>query len=246
MFTYGVVLAAGRGIRMDTDFPKPALVVNGKPMIERIVESLEEAPVDKTIVVVGYKKEVIIDILKERVTYVVQKELTGTASAVKEVLPLLKDDSQVIILPGDIAFLDVITVKEILTSHTQSQNDLTVVSMKVPNPTGFGRIIRKPYLRIVEEKETSEVEKKIQEVNTGIMVVRSDILIKDLDLITNHNHSGEYYLTDLVEIVSPKAQVGVHLMDSFIPVMGVNDRDTLDKLQKKVKNHWQNPHNVVK
>lgn len=231
---------------MDTNIPKPAMMVDGKPMVERIVDSLEAAVVDQIIVVVGYKKEIIMDILKERVTYIEQRELTGTATAVKDVVPYLKDESQVIIFPGDIPYLNKETVSNILENHFLNQNNLTVVSMEVPRPTGFGRIVRKPRIRIVEEVDASVEEKAIREVNTGIIVAQTRVIKENINLITNNNKSGEYYLTDLIEIVSSKAQVGIFLMTDFMPVIGVNDRQTLNNLQKKVKKHWQKDQNVVK
>ncbi len=247
MFTYGIVLAAGRGARMDSDVPKPAIIVDGKPIIKRIVDSLRGAAIDEIIVVVGYKKEYIEAILKNEVTYVVQKELSGTATAVKEVVPYIEEKSEVIIIPGDIPYLNKETVQSILNFHHISHNDLTVVSMSLEDPTGYGRIIKdQNRVKIVEERDATESEKKIKEVNTGIIVTMEKVIKDNIGKINNNNQKGEYYLTDIVELASLNNQVGVYHMANSIPVIGVNDLNALNSLQEKVKNNWQNDENVVK
>jgi bifunctional UDP-N-acetylglucosamine pyrophosphorylase/glucosamine-1-phosphate N-acetyltransferase len=248
MYTYGIVLAAGRGLRMDSTVPKPAIVVDGKPIIERIVDSLVHPFVDENIVVVGYKKEFIKNILKDRVRYVIQNELTGTATAVKEVAPVLQGDSRVIILPGDIPYINPETIGAIIDYHTQSGNDLTVVSMYLQDPTGFGRIIHVDgrFVRIVEERDATPAEKGIHEVNTGIIVAKTGLIKENIGKITNNNQKGEYYLTDIVEIVLKDYKVGSYFIRNSLVVMGANDKDTLDKLIKKVNKCWQKSENVVK
>ena len=171
MFTYGIVLAAGRGARMDSDVPKPAIIVDGKPIIKRIVDSLRGAAIDEIIVVVGYKKEHIQAILKNEVTYVVQKELSGTATAVKEVVPYIEEKSEVIIIPGDIPYLNKETVQSILNFHHIGHNDLTVVSMSLEDPTGYGRIIKDQIGLRLWKKEMLLKAKKIKEVHRIIVTL---------------------------------------------------------------------------
>jgi bifunctional UDP-N-acetylglucosamine pyrophosphorylase/glucosamine-1-phosphate N-acetyltransferase len=119
--------------------------------------------------------------------------------------------------------------------------------MSLEDPTGYGRIIKdQNRVKIVEERDATESEKKIKEVNTGIIVTLEKVIKDNIGKINNNNQKGEYYLTDIVELASLNNQVGVYHMANSIPVIGVNDLNALNSLQEKVKNNWQNDENVVK
>lgn len=143
---YGLVLAAGKGTRMKTEMPKCAYSILKKPMIEYIVEKLEKTRIDETVVVVGHKKDVIMDILGDRVKYAEQTEQLGTGHAALSAESILADKEGVtLILPGDMPLMNIKLTDKLLKAHEEMGNDLTVVSMVFDNPKSYGRIVRDKY-----------------------------------------------------------------------------------------------------
>lgn len=225
--TYALVLAAGKGTRMKTELPKCAYPILKKPMISYIVEKLERSAIDETVVVVGHKKEVLKDILKDRVTYVEQKEMLGTGHAALQAESVLADKEGVtLILPGDMPLMPVKLTNKILNAHEQMGNDLTVVSMNFNNPKSYGRILRDKYgmvSAIVEDKDCSDEQKRIKEVNSGVYVVDNKILFKILKQIKLNDRKGEYYITDMVALMKHDYKVGAFGVYDAHLMMGVND-----------------------
>jgi bifunctional UDP-N-acetylglucosamine pyrophosphorylase/glucosamine-1-phosphate N-acetyltransferase len=225
--TYGLVLAAGKGTRMKTEMPKCAYPILKKPMIEYIVEKLEKTKIEETVVVVGHQKEVLMDILKDRVHYAEQTEQLGTGHAALSAAPILEDKEGVtFILPGDMPLMEIKLTDKILKAHEEMGNDLTVVSMVFDNPKSYGRIVRDQYgaiAAIVEDKDCTGEQKKIQEVNSGVYVVNNKALFKVLRTIKKNERKGEYYLTDIVALMRHDYKIGSFVVRDAYQMMGVND-----------------------
>lgn len=242
MKKYAIILAAGKGTRMKTCLPKCAYPLLKKPMIAYIVENLKNTQLlDDLIVVVGHKKEIIHDILNDTVLYATQEEQLGTGHAVLMAKDLITDkDGYTIILPGDMPLIDESVIKEAIDAHIKQRHDLTVVTTIVDEPFGYGRIIRNGnhlLTEIVEENDATESQKEIKEINTGIYIVKNDILFDSLSKIDNKNAKGEYYLTDIVKILkNQEALMGAHILKTSYKAMGVNDLYALSIAESKLRN----------
>ena len=253
MMNNAIILAAGKGTRMKTELPKCAFPLLKKPMVTYIIEALESINVDQIICVVGHKKEVLQDILKDRVKYAIQEEQLGTGHAVKCALDFIDDNGYTIILPGDTPLIDKEILDQLIEVHKSNKNDFTIGTIVLDNPFGFGRIVRdssNSVLRIVEEKDASEEERKIKEINTGLFLVDNFLLKKALLEIKNNNAKGEYYLTDIVEILSKEAKIGTFTIKDTYKLNGINDLYTLSLVEKQfreaiLKKHMLNGVNIV-
>ena len=227
MKKYGLILAAGKGTRMHSDLPKCGYPILRKPMIEYIVENMEHSMIDEVVVVVGHKKEYIQDILKDRVKYAVQEEQLGTGHAVLQTEDILANkEGYTYIIPGDVPLINKDVINKILSAHEEMGNDLTVVSMVVEYPKGYGRILRDEYgtiISIVEENDANEYEKAIKEVNTGIYVVDNKKMFNVLSKIKLNERKNEYYLTDMVELMARDYKVNSFKVRDPHITMGVND-----------------------
>lgn len=247
--TYAIILAAGKGTRMKTEIPKCAYPILRKPMISYIVEKLENSSeVDEIVCVVGYKKEVFYELLQNRVTFAVQEQQLGTANAVYSAKPVLEGKEGVtFIIPGDVPLMSVKLTDKIIRAHNAMGNDLTVVSMKVDNPKGYGRIIRNKYdvvEKIIEEKDANEYEKQVKEVNSGVYVVNNKHLFEVLRHIKTQNKQEEYYLTDIVELMSKEYKVGVFTVRDTNQVMGVNDLYHISIAEKMLRDFINREHMI--
>ena len=253
MMNNAIILAAGKGTRMKTELPKCAFPILKKPMVTYIIEALESISIDQIICVVGHKKEVLQDILKDRVKYAIQEEQLGTGHAVKCALDFIDDNGYTIILPGDTPLIDKEILDQLIEVHKSNKNDFTIGTIVLENPFGFGRIVRdssNSVLRIVEEKDASEEERKIKEINTGLFLVDNFLLKKALLEIKNNNAKGEYYLTDIVESLSKEAKIGTFTIKDAYKLNGINDLYTLSLVEKKcreaiLKKHMLNGVNIV-
>ena len=253
MMNNAIILAAGKGTRMKTELPKCAFPLLKKPMVTYIIEALESISIDQIICVVGHKKEVLQDILKDRVKYAIQEEQLGTGHAVKCALDFIDDNGYTIILPGDTPLIDKEILDQLIEVHKSNKNDFTIGTIVLDNPFGFGRIVRdssNSVLRIVEEKDASEEERKIKEINTGLFLVDNFLLKKALLEIKNNNAKGEYYLTDIVEILSKEAKIGTFTIKDTYKLNGINDLYTLSLVEKQfreaiLKKHMLNGVNIV-
>lgn len=248
MKRYAIVLAAGKGTRMKTELPKCAYPLLKKPMIAYIIENVQNShTTDEIIVVVGHKREVIQEILGDRVAYAVQNEQLGTGHAVRMAEPFILDkDGATIILPGDMPLVDTLTIERAFQEHYERRNDLTVVTTKLEDPSGYGRILRDEsgYLTgIIEHHEASVIQRGIDEINTGVYIVRNDVLFEALAKVDNNNSKKEYYLTDIVNIIRSDGHViGTYFCRDSTKTMGVNDLYSLSiaeaKLRDAINRQW--------
>jgi bifunctional UDP-N-acetylglucosamine pyrophosphorylase/glucosamine-1-phosphate N-acetyltransferase len=247
MKKYALILAAGKGTRMKTELPKCAYPLIRKPMIAYIVENIRNSKsIDEIIVVVGHKREVIQDILGDTVKYALQTEQLGTGHAVMVAEALLSDlEGDTMILPGDMPLVDDIVIEKVFHEHLERRHDMTVVTTKIEDPSGYGRIIRNEsgYLdSIIEHHEATSSQKMIDEINTGMYVVKNKILFSALKKINNDNMKHEYYLTDIVNIIKNDGFViGTFYLKESYKAMGVNDLYSLSiaeaKLRLKINKH---------
>ncbi len=231
-----IVLAAGKGKRMKSSLPKVLHPFLGKPMLGRVIESVRKTEADKLIVVIP-PFEVVERFVKdnyEDVETVIQDEPLGTGDAVKRALPLIEEEGYSLIVPGDVPLMDTSTLKEL--SGFKGKADLVVVTTVLEDPFGYGRIVRDKegnIERIVEEKDADEDVRKIREVNTGVYLVRNELLHRYLDLLGKENAQGEYYLTDIVALaVKDGGVVKPFLVEDHVQFSGVNTRSQLVELEK--------------
>jgi len=232
-----VIIAAGLGKRMKSDLPKVLHKLNGKCLVEYVVETAEKFGANPIIAIVGYKKELVIQQLGSRIQYAVQEQQLGTGHAVLQAEPLLKDYSgSILILSGDVPLLRVETVQKLAEMHHSGNNACTIVTCILENPTGYGRILRRndgAVAAIVEEKDASNAQRQIKEINSGIYMVQAPVLFEALHHIDNHNRQGEYYLPDIVPyILSINLRVGGLRSSNPLEIAGVNSKEELEALEK--------------
>lgn len=235
---YGIVIAAGKGTRMITEMPKCAFPLLKKPMIEYVVDALKKAKLDSTICVVGHKKEVFEELLKDKVSYAIQEEQLGTAHAVLMTKDFIKDDGYSVIVPGDKPLIDDEMINSLIKSHLKNGNDLTVGVRYVDNPKGFGRILRDENLnvvRVIEEKDATTAVKKIREENSGIYCVNNKLLFEAIGKINNENARHEYYLSDIIRILADNHKVDTYTFDDSFKLNGINDLPTLAMFEEDLK-----------
>ncbi len=227
MKKYALILAAGKGTRMRTELPKCAFPILKKPMIEYIIENIEKSVIDETVVIVGHKKEVLEQILGDRVTYAFQAEQLGTGHAVLAAASVLEDkEGLTFILPGDMPLMEYPLMDKIIRAHSEMGNDLTIVSMKMEYPKGYGRIVRDEYgevTGIVEENDCSDSQKLIQEVNSSVYIVNNKLLFEYAKKIKRNERKGEFYLTDIVALMHQDRKVNTFIVRNPMVTMGIND-----------------------
>jgi len=235
-----VVLAAGKGTRMNSEEPKCAHYIIDKTMIEYVIDSLNGAKITDIITVVGYKREVIQSILKDRCRYVVQDEQLGTAHAVLMAEPLLKDKEGITLIAiGDMPFVSKTTYSNLIAAHIQENADLTILTTEHPNPYGYGRIIRNEndeILEIVEEKDCTKAQRSIQEINASVYAVDNKKLFAAIKEIKSNNNQKEYYLTDIVKIFKEKGyKVFGYKASDYKEISGINDKIQLAEMEEELR-----------
>ncbi len=239
MKKFAIVLAAGKGTRMKTELPKCAFPILKKPMIEYIVENIEKSVVDESVCVIGYQKEIFENMLEGRVEFAYQEQQLGTGHAVMATKDIMANKrGTTIILLGDMPLIDHKIINKVMSYHCDRGNDLTVVTTEFENPKGYGRIIRNEYRNIeaiVEHNDCTDEQKRIKEINTGIYVVNNSDLYKVLDNIKINERKGEYYLTDIVEIMKKDYIVGTFVLWDNTKVMGVNDLFSVSVAEKVLR-----------
>lgn len=233
---HAVVLAAGQGTRMKSKLHKVLHPVCGKPMVQHVVDTLAAMQVEDIVVVVGHGADAVQAELGDGVTYARQEKQLGTAHAVQQAAPFLLDkEGTTFLLYGDVPLLSVETLTALRSYHEEQQAAATVLTAVLPNPTGYGRIVRNEtgeVLRIVEHKDASSEERAIQEINTGIYCFDNLKLWKALKEVKNDNVQGEYYLTDCVGILRNQGEKVVGFAaDDPDETMGINDRVQLSEAE---------------
>lgn len=236
-----IILAAGKGTRMLSELPKCAYPFYGKPMIVYIINMCKKIQIDDICVVVGHKKESIENLLKDKVKYAYQKEQLGTANAVLAAKDFLERHNEgiTLIFPGDMPLIDGDVINNLIREHIENNNDLTILTTQIKNPTGYGRIIRQDgqIIKIIEEKDADDSVKAINEINTGLYCITTNLLEKALSKVDNNNNKGEYYLTDIVKILSGDKKVKAYLTEYDFKLTGINDLYTLSLVEKEYQKY---------
>ncbi|MFA5577700.1 MAG: bifunctional UDP-N-acetylglucosamine diphosphorylase/glucosamine-1-phosphate N-acetyltransferase GlmU [Tissierellaceae bacterium] len=231
-----IILAAGQGTRMKSKKNKVLHTVCGKPMLEYVIRASEGAQVEKNIVIVGRDGEEVREYFKGKAVKfksqpIGEEEPYGTGFAVMQAVEYIEDDSTVLILTGDIPLIRDRTIENLFKYHNDNGLDATVLTAILEDTAGYGRIVREQggdISKIVEEKDASPEEKAIKEINSGIFCFRGRLLKYALGKIDNANAQGEYYLTDVIEILKNDGyRLGAYIIEDPIEIHGVNSRSQL-------------------
>lgn len=249
---YVIILAGGIGKRMKSDLPKVLHLIGGIPMIIRIIETVNKLNPTKIIIVVGIHYERIKKVIDQynfhNIEYAYQENPLGTGNAVKSTLHLLDNNERSInmILNGDCPLITFETLRELYTYFINHKNKLQITCIKLDDPTGNGRIILDKdgnFVRIIEEKDCTEMEKTIKLINCGIYIATTDILLTCIPKIRNLNAQNEYYLTDIVEIYKKVGgNIGLYELSPLkvLEIYNINTKDQLEYINfimnKEMKN----------
>jgi bifunctional UDP-N-acetylglucosamine pyrophosphorylase/glucosamine-1-phosphate N-acetyltransferase len=230
-----VVLAAGMGKRMNSDLAKVLHPMAGRPLLAHVLDALDELGLGRTVVVIGHQREKVQAAFAGRngIQWAIQAEQRGTGHAYMMAEPVLGDfHGTVLVLPGDTPLLTARTLENLLDRHAQSGAKVTVLSMRLDDPKGYGRIVRtrdgEGIERIVEEKDATPAEKAIDEVNSAMYAFDHAALQGVLSSLTANNAQGEYYLTDTVSLLQAKgAKAAVWCVEDARELLGINTVDQL-------------------
>ncbi|MCD7742485.1 MAG: bifunctional UDP-N-acetylglucosamine diphosphorylase/glucosamine-1-phosphate N-acetyltransferase GlmU [Ruminococcus sp.] len=232
-----IVLAGGQGKRMKSERPKVLCNVLGEPMLEWVLTACESSEIEDICVIKGWHGEMLDEYISARrsqanIVTVLQEDQLGTGHAVMQAKDYLEQftDSSVLILNGDAPFIDAATIKDALEFHTEHDCSVTVVTARLENPSGYGRIIRTDtgISGIIEHKDCAPYQLAINEVNSGCYWFKTCDLLEVLGEITNNNAQGEYYLTDCIELLISKGKTADAYMSRNPSVaLGANDRRSL-------------------
>ena len=241
MYKCALVLAAGQGKRIKSDLPKVLHKVCGKEMLKHVIDSIRNSGIDDIDVIIGKGAELVKErTLDKKVSYSLQAEQLGTGHAVKCAKEFLNDKKGVVaIFAGDTPLIKQSTIERLFNDHIENKNAATILTSIVEDPTGYGRIVRgenNQVLKIVEHKDCNEEELKINEMNTAIYCFDVELLVSALDKINNNNNQGEYYLTDVIEILKSEGKRVGAVVTEYEETIGVNSRVQLAEAEEILKN----------
>ena len=238
-----VILAAGKGTRMNSNLPKVLHRIGGDSMLGHVLSAASQLQAAKTHIVVGFGADEIRENFADRadLQWAMQEQQLGTGHAVMQAMPgvdVSDSDKKILVLYGDVPLINFDTLSKLV--QQSETNTLYILTLVTDRPTGLGRIVRDDggkILAIVEEKDASEEQKQIKEINTGIMVISAPKLNFWLDALCNDNAQGEYYLTDVVAMAAADADCALAAMviNDENEVQGVNDKAQLATLER----HYQ-------
>ena len=249
MTNYAVILAAGKGTRMKSDLPKVLHKVAGISMLEHVFRSVNAINPEKTVTVVGHKAELVEQVLAGQTDFVRQTEQLGTGHAVMMAEPVLENlTGQTLVIAGDTPLITGESLKNLIDFHINHKNVATILTAEADNPFGYGRIVRNQHgevLKIVEQKDASDFEQQIKEINTGTYVFDNASLFKALKNINTNNAQGEYYITDVIGIFRENGEkVGAYTLKDFDESLGVNDRVALATAEGVMRRRINKQHMV--
>ena len=243
-----IILAAGKGTRMKSKYPKVIHKVCGKEMVNHVISVSNKAGVKDIVAILGHESDVVKEKLPKDTMIAMQTEQLGTGHAVKMAKEYINDEDTIVVLCGDTPLIKEDTLQRLFSYHLENGYHATVLTTKVDNPTGYGRIIRdnnEDLLKIVEQKDANEEEKAVKEINSGIYCFNGKSLREALDLIDNNNAQGEYYLTDTIYIMRDKGlKVGAYNGSTIEELMGVNSRVELSKAEEIMRKRINEAHMV--
>lgn len=241
-FMKAIVLGAGKGKRLQSEkfqLPKVLRQANGRGLIEYALDSIDFIDKKDTVIVVGYKKEAVIEALSSEYNFAEQAEQLGTGHAVNCAKDYFKDyDGDVLVIYGDMPLFTKKTFEKIIKHHQEKGADCTVMTAFVDDPPAYGRIIRDEngnLADVVETKDCNEEQLKITELNIGVYVFKAKLLFENLAELKNNNAQGEYYLTDVPKIMLKKGlTVSICSVDDNTEIYGVNTQEDLEFCEKQL------------
>ncbi|MBQ9813939.1 MAG: NTP transferase domain-containing protein [Thermoguttaceae bacterium] len=237
-----IVLAAGKGTRMKSDLPKVLFPVCGKPMINYVLDALDAAKIDEILVVVGYQKDLVRSEIESRknVKFAEQKELLGTGHAVMSCRDYLEGfDGPVFIIAGDNPMLQSSSVDRLFEEFEKSGASCVLGTVYKENPFGMGRVLRDEqgnFIGVVEEKDATDEQRKIKEINISYYIFNTPDLLASLDSIRNNNAQKEYYITDVPKILldAGKKILALPVLKE-IECLGVNTQADVAEVEKAIQ-----------
>ena len=229
-----IILAAGQGKRMKSQTSKVLHKVGNKYLLQHVVD-VAKNHVEKMNIIVGHNSQSVKSAITEsKINWVLQEKQLGTGHAVKQAIPFIEENSICLILYADVPLLQSKTIEELLKKARTT--GFSLLSVVLNDPFGYGRIIRDTnglIKSIVEQKDASETDLKIKEINTGIMALKGSLLKKYLNELKTNNAQGEFYLTDIVEIaVKDNVNIASFICESADEVMGINDKKQLSQAER--------------
>lgn len=235
-----IILAAGQGKRMKSSTPKVLHLLSGQPLLDYVIKTSKKLNAEKIVIVIGNKANQVRDkFIDAGVEFALQEKQLGTAHAVSMAEEnLLSFKGDILVLSGDVPLINSDTLQKLIKIHQEDSSEVTILTTKLENPTGYGRIIRDSYrkvISIVEEKDASPEEKNINEINSGIYCFKKSFLFKSIKKIDSNNKQGEFYITDLIEMAF-EANLNVSAIETkdSIEVMGINNVNQLRVMEKIV------------
>lgn len=245
----GLVLAAGQGKRMKSKIYKVLHPVCGKAMIGHVMDTLEQVMVNRTVAVVGHGAEAVKAYLGDRAEFTLQEQQQGTGHAVMQARSLLQDEEGItVIVCGDTPLIQESSLRELIELHKKEKAAGTILTAKLEQPFGYGRVIRDhegSVSRIVEQKDCSDHEASVNEINTGTFCFDNRKLFKALEKVNNHNNQNEYYLTDVIGILKEQGErIQAHCLKDHRESIGVNDRIALAEANRWMRERIIHKHSL--
>ncbi len=246
-----VILAAGEGTRMKSKLPKVLHKICGKPILEYVINASKGANIEKNVVIVGHGGDKVVDYFKDKDVHfenqpIGKDEPYGTGFAVMQALKHMDDDDRVVVLSGDTPLITKETINKLFDYHNRGEYACTILTALLDDPRGYGRIIRDGIgniSKIVEQKDATHEEGQVNEVNAGVYCFSAKMLKYGLNKIDSNNAQGEYYLTDLVEILGNEGyNVGAYIIEDPIEIHGINNRVQLSFSEKIMRQRINESH----
>ncbi|MFJ7931989.1 bifunctional UDP-N-acetylglucosamine diphosphorylase/glucosamine-1-phosphate N-acetyltransferase GlmU [Peribacillus sp. NPDC096448] len=244
---YAIILAAGQGTRMKSKLYKVLHPVCGKPMVQHVIDQVNQLQIEDIVTVIGHGAEKVQEQLGDSCKYALQEQQLGTAHAVKQAESVLSAKSgTTLVICGDTPLIKAETMRELIALHEQSQAKATILTAYADNPAGYGRVLRGEgglVEKIVEHKDASEEERYVKEINTGTYCFDNQALFSALKKVSNENVQGEYYLPDVIEILKEEGEVVTAFQSSdFEETLGVNDRVALSQAEQILRKRINETH----
>jgi bifunctional UDP-N-acetylglucosamine pyrophosphorylase/glucosamine-1-phosphate N-acetyltransferase len=244
---YAVILAAGQGTRMKSKLYKVLHSVCGKPMVQHVVDQITSLHIQEMVTIIGHGAEKVQAQLGDSSLYALQDKQLGTAHAVMQAGSILDGKEGVtIVVCGDTPLIKAETMESLFKHHEELKAKATILTAKIDDPTGYGRIIRNEnglVEKIVEHKDATDGERKINEINTGTYCFDNQALFHALRNVSNDNVQGEYYLPDVIEILKKQGEVVTAFQTTdFAETLGVNDRVALAEAERIMRNRTNVAH----
>jgi len=244
---YAVILAAGQGTRMKSKLYKVLHPVCGKPMVQHVVDQVMKLNIQEVVTIIGHGAELVQAQLGDSSLYALQDQQLGTAHAVSQAQSMLEGKTGVtIVVCGDTPLIKAETMEALFRHHEEAGAKATILTARIEDPTGYGRIIRNAaglVEKIVEHKDASEDERKINEINTGTYCFDNMALFEALKNVSNDNVQGEYYLPDVIEILKKQGEVvSAFQTNEFEETLGVNDRVALAEAERIMRTRINTAH----